>query len=98
MRFLVPAPPGWRYTAPLLEDEMTMKETALAVVAKVSGKEPEALTPDAELVANLGMDSAKALELLVELEDQLEIEILDEDAAKLNTVGDILAFVERLEG
>jgi acyl carrier protein len=77
---------------------MTKKETALAVVAQVSGKDPEALTPDAELVANLGMDSAKALELLVELEDQLEIEILDEDAAKLNTVGDILAFVERLEG
>jgi len=76
---------------------MTMKETALAVVAQVSGKGPEALTPDAELVANLGMDSAKALELLVELEDQLEIEILDEDAAKLNTVGDILSFVERLE-
>lgn len=76
---------------------MTMKETALAVVAKVSGKDPEALTPDAELVANLGMDSAKALELLVELEDQLEIEILDEDAAKLNTVGDILSFVEGLE-
>jgi len=77
---------------------MTKKETALAVVAQVSGKDPEELTPDAELVANLGMDSAKALELLVELEDQLEIEILDEDAAKLNTVGDILAFVERLEG
>lgn len=80
-----------------MEEEMTMKETALAVVAKVSGKDPEALTPDAELVANLGMDSAKALELLVELEDQLEIEILDEDAAKLNTVGDILSFIEGLE-
>ena len=77
---------------------MTMKEIALTVVAKVSGKDPEALTPEAELVGNLGMDSAKALELLVELEDQLKIEISDEDAAKLNTVGDILAFVERLEG
>ncbi len=76
---------------------MTMKETALAIVAKVSGKDPELLTPDAELVANLGMDSAKALELLVELEDQLDIEISDEDATRLNTVGDIIAFVERIE-
>lgn len=76
---------------------MTLKETALAIVAKVSGKEPELLTPDAELVANLGMDSAKALELLVELEDQLDIEISDEDATRLNTVGDIIAFVERIE-
>ena len=75
---------------------MSKKETALAVVAKVSGKEIDTLNANDELVANLGMDSAKALELLVELEDQLEIEISDEDAAKLNTVGDILAFVERL--
>lgn len=74
-----------------------MKETALAVIAKVSGKGVETLTPDAELVADLGMDSAKALELLVELEDQLEIEISDEDAAKLNTVGDILDFIKRID-
>ena len=77
---------------------MTMKDTAMAVIEKVSGKDAKALTPDAELVANLGLDSAKALELLVELEDQLEIEISDEDAAKLNTVGDILLFVERIGG
>lgn len=77
---------------------MNKREIALRVIAKVSGKGPEALTPDAELVANLGMDSAKALELLVELEDNLEIEISDEDAARLNTVGDILNYIDRLEG
>ena len=76
---------------------MSLKDKALAVIAQVSRKEPSAITPDAELVANLGLDSAKALELLVELEDQLEIEISDDDAARLNSVGDILAFVESLE-
>jgi acyl carrier protein len=49
-----------------------------------------------ELVANLGLDSAKALELLVELEESLDIEIGDDDAARLNTVGDIYAYLERL--
>ena len=48
-----------------------------------------------ELVANLGLDSAKALELLVELEDQLGVVIDDDDAARLNTVGDVLAYLER---
>ena len=76
---------------------MSLKDTALAVVARVSGKEISELIPEAELVANLGMDSAKDLELLVELEDQLEIEIPDEDAAKLNTVGDVLNYVQSLE-
>ena len=76
---------------------MNMRETALVVLAKVSGKDSDMLTPEAELVANLGLDSAKALELLVELEDRLEIEISDDDAARLNTVGDILDFVDGLK-
>jgi acyl carrier protein len=74
---------------------MTTRETVLAVIAKVSGKDPSEITPKSELVANLGMDSARALELLVELEDQLEIEISDEEAARLITVGDILEYVDR---
>ena len=76
---------------------MTMREDALAIMAKVSGKNLDVLVPEADLVANLGLDSARALELLVELEDHLGVEISDEDAAKLNTVGDILDFVDRLE-
>jgi acyl carrier protein len=48
-----------------------------------------------ELVADLDVDSARALELLVALEDALGIEISDEDAARLDTVGDILAYLGR---
>ena len=76
---------------------MDYKETALEIIAKVSGIEREKITPEMELVADLGINSPKALELLVELEDRLEIEIDDEDAARLNTVGDILDFVRGLE-
>ncbi len=75
---------------------MDKKHTALAVVAKVSKVEAAALTPEMELVADLSLDSARALELLVELEDALETEISDEEAAKLNTVGDILAYIDTM--
>jgi acyl carrier protein len=74
---------------------MDQKTKALEVIAKIGSTSADQLTPEMELVADLGMDSAKALELLVELEDRLEIEISDEDAARLNTVGDILAYVDR---
>ena len=47
-----------------------------------------------DLVVDLGIDSPRALELLVALEDVLGIEISDEDAARLETVGDILSYVE----
>jgi acyl carrier protein len=75
---------------------MDYKDTALEVIAKVSGIERDKITPEMELVADLGINSPKALELLVELEDGLGIEIGDEDAASMNTVADILGFVKRL--
>jgi len=75
---------------------MDRKQRALDVIARISSRPVAELTPDMELVADLDMDSAKALELLVELEDALGIEISDEDAARLNTVGDILEFLDRI--
>jgi acyl carrier protein len=76
---------------------MSLRETALSVIAKVSRVEVAALRPDLDLVADLGFDSAKALELLVELEEALGIEVSDEQAARLNSVGDILAVVDHLQ-
>ena len=62
----------------------------LSILAEISGTEAEDLHEGQELVADLGIDSPKALQLLVRLEDELEIEISDEDAAAMYTVGDIL--------
>ena len=73
---------------------MEHRETALLVIAKVSKVEVGKITPEMELVGDLGFDSARALELLVELEDQLGIEIDDEQAAAMNTVADIFGFLE----
>jgi acyl carrier protein len=75
---------------------MSYTDTAMAVIAGVSKTDPAKITPEMELVADLGMDSARALELLVELEDKIGIEISDEDAARLNTVGDILGYLKKL--
>ncbi len=75
---------------------MDKKQQALAVVAEVSGRDAAELTPSMELVSDLGIDSPKALQLLVELEEKLEIEISDEAAAKLDTVGDVLDFLGTL--
>jgi acyl carrier protein len=76
---------------------MSLRETALSVIAKVSRVEVAALRTDMDLVADLGFDSAKSLELLVELEEALGIEVSDEQAARLNSVGDILAIVDTLQ-
>ena len=76
---------------------METREAALEILAAVSGSDRESLRPDMDLVADLGIDSPKALHLLVELEDRFHVEIDDEDATRISTVGDVLDFVAGLE-
>jgi acyl carrier protein len=74
---------------------MDPKEKALELIAQVCGAERSSLTPETQLVADLGIDSARALHLLVKLEDELEIEIDDDEVAEMQTVGDVLSFLDR---
>ncbi len=76
---------------------MKQRQMALEVVSEVSGVEIGTLEPETELVADLGIDSPKALYLLVELEDRLGIEIEDDAVVTLKTVGDILKAIEQFE-
>ena len=75
---------------------MNRSEIAISVIARITGVAIESITPEMELVADLDMDSAKALELIVELEDRFDVEIEDDGAASLNTVGDVLAAISSL--
>jgi acyl carrier protein len=75
-----------------------LKGTVLEVIAKVSKKEIGEIQPEMDLVVDLGIDSPKALELLVELEDRLDVEISDEDAATLDSVEDVLQCAAKLKG
>ena len=72
---------------------MDMKQKALEIVSKISGMDVGKLEPKLDLVADLGIDSPKALQMLLDLEDGLGIEISDEDAAKMDTVGDVLDYL-----
>ncbi len=70
------------------------RDIVLDVVAKISGVDRAKLAPSMDLSGELAIDSPKALQILMELEERLQIEISDEDAAKMETLGDILAHVE----
>jgi acyl carrier protein len=54
------------------------------------------ITLGARLVDDLGMDSLDAVELAIATERQFNIALSDEQVARLQTVGDILALVQRL--
>jgi len=72
---------------------MESKQVAMQVLSELSGKDQGTITPEMDLVADLGIDSPKALQLLLELEERLGIEIEDEDAAKIDTVSDVLTYL-----
>lgn len=74
---------------------MQKQQKALDIIAEISGRPVSEIKPDMDLTADLQMDSPKALRLLLELEDEVGVEISDEQAAAMHTVGDILEHVER---
>ena len=65
------------------------------VIAKVSGVDGSEISPQSELVGDLGIDSPKALAMLVEIEDRLGVEIDDEMLSELNTVADVLRAIKQ---
>jgi acyl carrier protein len=66
------------------------------LVAAVSGVDITVLDRNTDLYADLGIDSAKALELIVGLEDAFDITIGGEDAADVSTLGEVVDLVTRL--
>jgi len=73
---------------------MSRKDAVLDLLALVTGLDALALRPEMDLVADLGIDSPKALRLLVEIEERFALDIPDEDAARMSTVGHLLDYVE----
>ena len=76
---------------------MDPRQITLELLAEVADVDPASLRPETELVADLGIDSPKALLLLVKIEDRFDIEIDDETVAEMKTVGEVLEAVERYE-
>ena len=64
------------------------------VIVETLGCEPEDVKPEASLTEDLGADSLAFVELVIALEDATGIHIEEEDAAKIKTVADVVAYLE----
>ncbi|MGC4809227.1 acyl carrier protein [Micromonospora sp. DT228] len=63
-------------------------------VADVLDLDPESVTDDANFVAELGVDSLKALEVLVALERKYEIKISEDEVRDMTSFGEVREMVE----
>ncbi|MGD0090758.1 MAG: acyl carrier protein [Planctomycetota bacterium] len=70
------------------------EKKVLAIVARVAKRDPASLKPELQLVADLGIDSPKALQLMCDLEEELKIEVPEDAIGKIVTVADVLNLSE----
>jgi acyl carrier protein len=57
------------------------------------GQTPEKITRETSFINDLGADSLDTVELVMEFEDEFEISIPDEDAEKIQTVGNAVDYI-----
>lgn len=65
----------------------------IKTIAEQLGLEDSSVTPEKNLVTDLGADSLDTIELVMAIEDEFNLEIPDEDAEKCVTVQDVINYV-----
>ncbi|MEO5509887.1 MAG: acyl carrier protein [Longimicrobiales bacterium] len=68
------------------------------IIINELGVEPEKVTNEASFVDDLGADSLDTVELVMAFEEEFGIEIPDEDAEQLQTVGDAIRYMNEKAG
>jgi acyl carrier protein len=72
-----------------------IEEKVKEIIADRLGVDPEEVTPEASFVEDLGADSLDTVELVMALEEEFGIEIPDEDAENIKTVGDAIEYIKQ---
>lgn len=69
-------------------------ERIKAIIVEQLDVEEDKVTMEASFREDLEADSLDVVELVMELEDEFDLEIADEEAEKINTVGDAVKYIE----
>lgn len=73
---------------------MDIFEKVKEITVKQLGVEEDAVTMEASFISDLEADSLDIVELMMALEEEFDIEIPDEDAEKIGTVGDAVEYIK----
>lgn len=65
------------------------------IIINELGVEADKVTPEASFIEDLGADSLDTVELVMAFEEEFDIDIPDEDAEEMRTVGDAVAYVKK---
>jgi len=74
---------------------MAVIEKVKEIIAEQLGVKKEEVTDNAKFIDDLGADSLDTVELVMALEEEFGVEIPDEDAEKMVTVGEAIKYIEQ---
>lgn len=65
-----------------------------AILSSQFDVDEDTITPDTNIVDDLGADSLDVVDMLMSLEDEFDVEIPDEEIERIRTVGEVVAYIE----
>lgn len=74
---------------------MSLDQEVIDIVVEQLGVDKDDVTPAKSFVEDLNADSLDLTELIMTFEERFGIEISEEEAEKLKTVGDVIAYIQR---
>ena len=76
----------------------SIEEKVRSIIVEQLGVESDKVTADAKFIEDLGADSLGTVELVMAFEENFDIEVPDEEAEKLQSVADVVAYIEKVQG
>ena len=76
----------------------SIEEKVRSIIVDQLGVESDKVTADAKFIEDLGADSLDTVELVTAFEENFDIEVPDEEAEKLQSVADVVAYIEKVQG
>ncbi|RMD95300.1 MAG: acyl carrier protein [Calditrichaeota bacterium] len=73
---------------------MALEDKVKQIIVEQLGVDESEVTPEASFIDDLGADSLDTVELVMAFEEEFDIEIPDEDAEKMATVGDAIKYLK----
>jgi acyl carrier protein len=77
-----------------LMSDKPIEERVKEIIVKELSVNPEQVTSTASFIEDLGADSLDTVELVMAFEEEFGVEVPDEEAEKLQTVGDVVKYIE----
>ncbi len=74
--------------------DKSVQDRVKEIIVEQLGVNPDQVTPEAKFIEDLGADSLDTVELVMAFEEEFGAEIPDEDAEKMQTVGDVVKYIE----